>query len=59
MMVLTGVVAGTIYDKTNTMPFLTLVGVSVVSSLILYLVFRYSKVGENFRLLEITPSKTL
>jgi hypothetical protein len=57
MMVLTGVVAGTIYDKTNTMPFLTLVGVSVVSSLILYLVFRYSKVGENFRLLEITPQK--
>jgi uncharacterized membrane protein YeaQ/YmgE (transglycosylase-associated protein family) len=57
MTILSGVIAGTIYDKTKSMPFLTLVLVSLVSSIILYIVFRYSKISENFRLLEITPQK--
>ena len=49
-------ISNVIYEKTNTMPFVTLVGVSLVSVFILYLVFKYSKI-ENFRLLEITPEK--
>lgn len=56
MILLSNLISNVIYEKTNTMPFVTLVGVSLVSVLILYLVFKYSKI-ENFRLLEITPEK--
>ena len=56
MILLANLISNVIYEKTNTMPFVTLVGVSLVSVLILYLVFKYSKI-ENFRLLEITPEK--
>lgn len=56
MILLANLTSNLIYEKTNTMPFVTLVGVSLVSVLILYLVFKYSKI-ENFRLLEITPEK--
>lgn len=57
MILLSNLVSDVIYEKTNTMPFLTLLCVSLVSILILYVVFRYSKIMENFRLLEITPEK--
>lgn len=57
IIILSNLVTDTIYDKTNSMQFLTLVGVSLLGVLILYVVFRHAKMEEKFRLLEITPEK--
>jgi hypothetical protein len=57
LILLSNVVSEEIHKKTNTMPFLTLVCISLISVSILYVVFKYAKIEEKFRLLEITPEK--
>lgn len=57
MILLSNLVTQVIDGKTDSTPFVTLFFVSLVSVLILYGVFKYAKIEENFRLLEITPEK--
>ena len=59
MILLSNLVTQVIDGKTDSTPFVTLFFVSLVSVLILYGVFKYDKIEENFRLLEITPEKKM
>ena len=55
--ILSGISTVIVYKKTNVYPFLTLVGFSFISSVILITVYKLSKMNEGFHF-EVTPEKT-
>lgn len=56
IIILAGFISDNIYEKTKKMKSLIIISVSLMSSLLLYMIFKLGNV-ESFKLLEITPEK--